>query len=442
MWNRRVAVSGLVVAAVAFVGACADVPPTEPMAQLDPAAPFSRQALGSQVRTLDAEFAGLAREIPGFGGFFLDEAGNLNVVLAEGRQPVATEQLADRLGRQLQAMGLDVAAAQRLVVHRGDYDFAQLHAWHQRLGAVFRLGGIVFTDADEVANRLRIGIKEGVSAAAVEQAVQRLGIPLEAVIIETAEPIVPESDHTLRDRIRPVAGGLQINFTRGDPPAGFLCTLGFNARVPGFRGVELFFTNSHCSDTRGEVVPTPYWQHSRFVENTFIGWEVFDPPYFTGGECPEGWQCRWSDALVAQYDPGVNVAFGRIWRTTFPGTRIGSLEVDGNRPAWRIVDEIPHAVIGTVLHKSGRTRGWTYGPVVNTCQNTGVAGEPGVLLLCQHRIQTGSAGGDSGSPYFERIGETNRVRLAGLHWGSGGGLTVMSSIQNIRMDIPGSWITH
>jgi hypothetical protein len=43
-----------------------------------------------------------------------------------------------------------------------------------------------------------------------------------------------------------------------------------------------------------------------WVENSFIGVEVYDPPFFAGGLCPDGWRCRFSDAAGALYNGGVN----------------------------------------------------------------------------------------------------------------------------------------
>jgi hypothetical protein len=61
-----------------------------------------------------------------------------------------------------------------------------------------------------------------------------LGIPEAAVVIRFAA--------TLRDQVRPIVGGLQIN------SPGFLCTLGFNA----VRAAQnTFITNSHCTNKQG-----------------------------------------------------------------------------------------------------------------------------------------------------------------------------------------------
>jgi hypothetical protein len=340
----------------------------------------------------------------------------------------------------MRAHGRDVPAAHRIVIREGERDFIQLDQWNQRLTPVLGLQGVVFTDIDERENRLRIGIEGGVSVAQVERVLQMAGVPLDAVEIEVVEPIVPESDHTLRNRQRPVAGGLQINFTRVLPDriAGFNCTLGFNIlRDKTGRSVNYFVTNSHCSDTRGEVAPTPYWQHSRLAEETFIGWEFMDPEYWTGDPCPAGRRCRYSDAAIVRYErgDGAAVMFGAIYRTK----ELGSLEIeDESRKFFTIVGEQMTPIVGQELHKVGRTSGWTKGPVTATCVRTNVASSD-ITMLCQDRVATVSAGGDSGSPYFLLNGD--EAVLTGIHWGSGGGTTVLSNMENIRLEL-GPFRTH
>jgi len=446
MWNRKAAVSGVAVAAVAFAGACSDVAPTEPMIE-NGGQEFFRTSLPTAqfTGTIDAEFVRIAHDLAGFGGLFYDEAGTLNVVMT-GAAPMRTPaQVASVLQARLAALPIDAAALQNVRIVEGQYDFIQLDAMHRSITPVLGLTGVVFTDADEAANRVRIGVENDAARAAVERALTQAGVAREAVIISDAAPVHPESNHTLRDFQRPVAGGLQIHFDRAG--STFICTLGFNVRAPNRPNVQGFVTNSHCSDTRGVMVGTPYWQHSRFVEGTFIGNEAHDVPFFTEAPCPAGRNCRFSDALGAQYASGVDNAFGRIYRTLFAGTGLnpGSLEIDPANPRWQIVDEIPFPVVGQTLHKTGRTNGMTMGPVNATCTTVNVGGAGNITLFCQDRVTTWSGGGDSGSPYYVRMGETNNVALIGIHWGSdGAGNTVMSAMNNIRYENEGpvGWITY
>jgi hypothetical protein len=442
MRNRSAVATGLTAASMLLLAACADVPPTEPGGGgPEPDALFraTAQPVNHLDGTLDATFVQIAREVPGFGGLYYDAAGELVVVMAASATTDRTA-VASALREHARQLRIEPAGISTMRVREGRYDFIQLDAMHRGVVAVLGLAGTVFTDADEVRNRVVIGVEDDAAAAAVRRHLTMLALPTDAVIVERAAPI--QAEQTLRERVRPVAGGLSINFVRGT--SGFLCTLGFNVRAPNRPGVEGFVTNSHCSDTRGEVIPTPYWQHSRAVANTFIGLEAHDAPYLSGGACPEGRRCRWSDALGVRYDEGVENALGAIYRTTMPSILPADTiwTIDPANPRWQIVDENSFPIVGQVLHKTGRRTGWTFGNVTSTCTNSNVSGVD-ITYFCQDRVATESGGGDSGSPYFERIGETNQVRLAGIHWGSGGGTTVMSAMRNIRCENEGPvpWIT-
>jgi hypothetical protein len=448
MPNRKVALSGFTLAAVALASACTDdlTPPAPPVsAELD-APLFSASSFRSGApRTLDDEFARIAEELPGFGGMYYDEAGTLNVVMAGDALRMSTAAVASALQAGATVLGVPAAELQAMSLQQGQYDFLTLRQIHSRLGSVFSISGVVYTDVDEVANRVRIGIEEGVSEAQIEQELQRLGVPREAVIISITEPI-QRMNHTLRDRVRPVAGGLQINFP-GVP--GFVCTLGFNVRAPGTT-VQGFVTNSHCTNEQGGVENTPYFQHRGDVPNTFIGTEAHDVPFFPCVDLfpgtPPDWRCRFSDAAGVRYAPGVENVHGQIYRTRFPSTSSPStLEIDHDNERFTITDERPFPLAGDVLNKVGRTSGWTMGPVIQTCINTGVAAtNPQIFILCQDLVEAFSAGGDSGSPVFERIGDSGNVRLVGILWGGGGSTFVLSAMANIRFENPGPrpWTTY
>jgi hypothetical protein len=451
----------LVMVGLAGFAACADNQPLEPRAENDAAA-FDRQNAPGQQRLagLDAEFAQVAREVPGFGGMFYDEAGNLNVFMTSGHLRAAEAQdIRGRLGRSMRARGRDVPAAHRIVMREGQHDFLQLATYNSRMAPVLTVPGVVFTDIDETENRLRIGIEAGVSAADVQHALQMLDVPLEVVSLEVAEPIVPLSGHTLRDRQEPLGGGLQLVFQRGT--GWFACTLGFNVirDAPGRgrgqgRNEPFFMTNSHCTVARGTVTPTEYWHawspplaHLGTV-GSIVGVEALDPPFFTD-PCFAGWVCRWSDAALVRYTEGTPAKLGAIYRTKSftTGNVAATLELveEGAPPFFFIQSESPSPMVGEVLDKVGRTTGWTRGPVTQTCLNTGVSGLPNTAILCQDRVRAMVAGGDSGSPVFQQTGDSKDATLYGILWGgsvqAGQQTYVFSALENIRADL-GDFRTH
>ncbi|MBA2671962.1 MAG: hypothetical protein H0U67_16460 [Gemmatimonadetes bacterium] len=469
MFIRDAAVSRLLVAAIVFAGACADIPPTEPLALDETASLFARAPddRGSFTGTLDHEFVRLAQEIPGFGGLFYDESGTLNVVLVPVVAPMASAELQGRLAARLEGMGGPVVAAQSARVREGQYDFLQLFEMRQRVDqVVWSLQGIVYTDADEAANRVAIGVEDAAAAASVERTLTMLGIPREAVILRQTAPLrfPDEADavgplsvvFSLGGFVRPVAGGLRLTSSPPFDRAIDSCSVGFNVRSPEASSVHGFVTSSFCTTYpfgSGPVGTLFFQQHPRGHDprggGTFIGREVHDAPTFTGGACPRDpdpdWVgCRWSSAAGARYDLRVENAenaFGQIYRTI--GVNTGSLTIDPANPTFEIVGELPFSLHGQVVHKVGWTTGWTQGTVDATC----ITWSPpfilddfddrfiNVTLLC---LQRATAVGDifeDGAPVFVRAGE-HQVHLLGLLTFGSPDFILFSPMRQIRLENP------
>ncbi len=404
MRQRTVPFVSLVAGTVFLASACSDTTqPTSPSDERTGADPFQQPD----------DPAALVRGIPGFGGFFFDRAGVPTVYL---RDASARGQVERALGPWLSAQGIRTASLQ---VRRADYDWASLERWQGRAtSAALAMRGAVWVDADEARNRVTIGVERGMPAAQLRSAVARLGVPAGAVIVEEVEPVTLAA--TLRDRIRPVRGAVQINFP------GFLCTLGFNATRSGQRS---FITNSHCTNVQGGTEATPYWQPSQGPVSAQVATEVADPAYTTAGACPSGRRCRRSDSSRARYASGTTSTLGAIARTNAANN--GSITITGN---FNITAE-GGASVGQTVHKVGRTTGWTRGSVTGTCINVNVSGS-NITQLCQTLVSAGVGGGDSGSPVFRRQGSTNNVTLVGILWGgSGTSLYVFSPISNIEMEL-------
>ena len=364
----------------------------------------------------------LARSVPGFGGFFVDEQGTPTIYLRDAAQRGAAERA---LTPWFSSQG---RAPATMRVRKADFDWADLDRWFTQ-ASVEALGiqGVVFADADEARNRVRIGVEHAAAAARVRGVLARLGIPASAVNVDVTQPIRQLA--TLRDAVRPVVAGVQINFP------GFLCSLGFNASRSGIRG---FVTASHCTSTQGGVEGTPYWQPLESVRPIQVATETVDPTYPTGGSCPAGRNCRRSDAAFAKYINGTQNTLGRIARTSRinPNDRtiVGS---------WTITSDASSSsfTIGLRVNKVGRTTGWSQGPVTGTCVNVNVSGT-NITQLCQTIVSATVAGGDSGSDVFTITSGTN-VRLNGVLWGgsSDGKTFVFSPLANVKGEL-GALTTH
>lgn len=413
----------LILVAVAALAACDRGP--EPMGPDGRAGGASFQLSAVSSDPTPDQMA-VAQAVPGFGGYFIDASGAPTVYLTDPAQRPAAEAA---LAGFLSSFGW---SASDLQVRLGQYEYAQLDAWHRGSWAqALAVPGAVFSDVDEGSNRLRFG---GVDAAAVSSITATLlsaGVPAAAVEVQLAAPVLPVA--SLRDKIRPPHGGLQIQFFASPAsPLVSVCTLGFNAVKDG---VQSFITNSHCTNKQGGTdLRTDYYQSTRggVVPNpdNFIGFELDDPAYPLGDgtTCPLGRACRYSDAARVQYGAGQTFTVGNVARAAKqnPGTISGDsdpsvLVIDSLSPTWSISAEQAAPVLGQGLHKTGRTTGWTNGTVTGTCVNINVSGSE-ITQLCQSLVGAFVAGGDSGSPVFGTHTDGS-IFLAGILWGSSTNLT-------------------
>ena len=435
--TRRLSVT---FAALVFsVAACADQP-TSPAGPNGPG--FDRVTAPGQQRLagLDSEYAGIAAKARGFGGMFYDENGTLNVYLTnEARQsPQARQRALDEVSASLQGRGRPAPSSSEVKVLEASRDYLELVTLRGRMGSMLNVPGVVFTDIDEAENRLHVGVLAEASVSQVQLALQDAGVPLDAVTIGVTEPVVPLA--TLRDAQNPLGGGLQIwRFT--PPSTANICTLGFNVRLLADNEQRYYFTNSHCTEVRGQVTGTIWRQGPLSLATRTVAFEVADPPFFS---CQyAGYSCRWSDAALAQYytdleRPELEVKLGFIWETLAVGTTApATLETGEDAKGFVINADREFPVVGDVVDKVGRTTGWTRGPVVRTCVDTGVAGSTPIVMLCQDFVNAAVNSGDSGSPVFQPSGDKRNATLFGILWGGSGSNYVFSALQNIREEFPG-----
>jgi hypothetical protein len=310
-----------------------------------------------------------------------------------------------------------------LKVRQAQYDYLQLDAWYRASWPqVLAVQGAVSSDLDEGRNRLRFTGVDASVLSNIATTLSGLGVPSAATVLQIRGPV--RQTLALRDKVRPPYGGYQIQFFPSPAsPLVLVCTLGFNA-IKG--GVNSFITNSHCSNVQGGItVRTDYYQATRggVLPNpdNFIGFEVEDPDYTSGGDCPLARRCRTADVSREQYGAGQSFNIGRIARTTQLNTVLASddttfFQIDPLNPSYRIVAEQPIPIQGQVLNKIGRTTGWTQGTVVATCENVDIT-DSDITQLCQGLVDAYVAGGDSGSPVFGFYTD-GTVFLGGILWGS------------------------
>lgn len=445
-----------------FAAACDDAPePTGPDVAATPNAALQQVA---QEET-PSQMA-VAQAVPGFAGYFFVDGRPTAYLTDPARRPALEEALAGWLSSR-GFTGSD------LEIRQATYDWIQLDAWHEASWpTALGVSGAVLSDIDEANNRLRFGGVDVGARLAMAAAVAGAGVPADAFVTEIVAPrraaygirygMPVQESHTLRDEVRPVPGGYQINFINAGGIVGvsLLCTVGFNAITEGpeHEPLNSFVTNAHCSTVQGGAeTPADYYQPlqdpdgDRMVNpELYIATETDDPHFSVNPDCPGivgpepgVLPCRWSDASRAAVDPEVPYELGHIARTLAVDPTLGTLEVDPKKSTFRIVGEQPHPVLGETANKVGRTTGWTQGEVIATCVNTIPLGGSGVLR-CQADVQAGVDSGDSGSPVFastNRRGSVGggRVILLGILWGSsldeGDPVFVYSPMFNIERDL-------
>jgi len=338
-----------------------------------------------EIRTQDDEHARVARaEVPGFAGFYLQEDGTPVVRLVDPSQRGAARRyLAQELVRARR--GRHANAPTEPVFLNAAYDFAQLKGWAEQVEGLLTRSDVYLVDVDEVNNRVHAA---------------RMGIPEAALFVQTQPK--PEMRATLRDRFTTIVGGTQIAF------GAYVCTLGFNAQRVS-TGANIYVTNSHCTRRQNASDGITLYQPTRVTGNE-IGVEVADRALYA---CDgSGTSCRWADAAFYSNNGARGVGQGGIARTalaTFANagiTIIGEFDIVA-----RYTGTLP---VGTVLEKTGRTSGSTYGQVTQSCVTIG-------SLRCQDVSRVWSEGGDSGSPMYVSLGGTgdaaNDVELYGVLWG-------------------------
>ncbi len=373
---------------------------------------------GDPPPTLDEEYAQLAEQIPGFGGLYLDDRGTTHVYLQDLSQ---TDDVQD-LGETVE-------------VHQGQYDFRDLFAWKAVLRSQLGRDGAVMLDIDEARNRLLFGVEiDGLVAfqADLEGVLRTAGIPAAAVLVEPTEPVVFQE--ALRDTIRPVPGGVQIQRSGH-------CTLGVNAVRFGVQG---FVTASHCTSTIGSVKGSifsqsfkPFWPpwQDPFVNR--VGVETVDPPLLSLVDCSP-FVCRRSDAAFVAYDSASLAEQGQIANPllcNFQDFLIPGLTFEVNPAVPRLqitAAPLSNVKTGTKVHKVGRTTGCTTGMIIGTCAET-VVQDTNIMFLCQNRVAANFGPGDSGSPVFVKSSE--EATLVGIMWGGTFGAYFYSPWSNVRQEL-------
>jgi hypothetical protein len=368
---------------------------------------YLANAIGENLEGLDLDeaHARVAERVPGFAGLRTSADGSVSVQFARGAGAERANRAKKAIvrgdanveeahGKMLQAAG---EKARLSVV---SFDARQLLDW-KRL-ALAASDAVMWVDVDHETNRLHVGINKDLPAdtfSAVEQLLNRAGIPFEAISSEPSEMMQPVQSFggNIRTTPPPLRGGSQISWNDVSAGGSFVCSVSAPATRNGVAG---FITASHCGNDTYRLTTTSYGSPN--ATSTNVGSESVDP---TGFSCSLGagfGQCRNSDA---SFVTSSSTTFGTMWvinSSTLQTTRVrtfnGSTDYQG---------------VGTVVNKSGRTTGTTSGTVTRDCVDVRVGGSPNYVVLCANFTNARADGGDSGGTWYAVSG-TNTATYYGV----------------------------
>jgi hypothetical protein len=422
-----------------------------------------------EIRDVDSEAisARLAQQIPGFGGWFFDRQGNLNVWVVDPQKHGARARVAVAAAAREVVPGAK-GSNFAILIRQGRYSWQELSTWWQQMDSIAgEIPGIRRSDLDELRNRVSLGVSSRAGRGVARRKAAELGIPAGAVnvMVEECDPtmvicegqedpcatnpddpsctedpctLYPDDPNcqppmeeeavtgngsiepnlsygeALTSEFSTVRGGIMIQFQKPEYIDG--CSVGLVLRTQYYGNV--FMTNSHCTTQHGGGTGTEYGQPtlSRFF---YIGREVVDPFYKKDFYC--GWrktclgQSRNSDAAIVKIDGNKPADIGVIARPALRMNRFagkGTTNINQLLPILRVQDYQP-TILGSHVDKIGMETGWTVGYVNAKCETIYQT-----FLrrhFCQDRADFVIAKGDSGGPvfyYLENSGE--KVNIVGI----------------------------
>jgi len=367
----------------------------------------------------------IAAHVPGFGGFYVDEAGKLVVWSQDTTR-----------GSEIRGwIHHFVAGADRperaLVVRRAAYDVRDLRNWRWKLENMLADGDWQAADVDEQTNRVFIGVGNAGAAERVVAELAAAGVPSGAVdvgVVTTSLTQTPDN-RFLTSGVRPVPGGVGLGdfqYGLGGCSFGFLARpdTGSNDIVTQYYGVGA----SHCTATLDANDHKAWWQYEDLLLN-----ESYEAPFtstLTYRTCPTGKTCRYADAVLYTVPSSfTNLAWGKIVSTTdstylytggAAGTTVDTTVKPYRSTSIRAETTMGSFYVGFPVNKVGIGSGHTYGPIHRTCVDVPPFNPDGTTrqnsrYVCQMWADAYVYGGDSGAPVWYSAPSGVNI-LLGIVW--------------------------
>lgn len=141
------------------------------MEVLGTAPPLNAQGTGGEYP--DDQWAAIAERVPGFAGWWRDGDTAVVMLVDTTRRADAVKAIAPELqGRHIRTIR----------VQRADFDFKELRDWKHAvpLDTVYHMAMV---DADEVRNRIVVGVTDSSYIGSARRHLLRLGIPARALVM-------------------------------------------------------------------------------------------------------------------------------------------------------------------------------------------------------------------------------------------------------------------
>lgn len=402
----------------------------------------------------DDQLADLARVYPAFAGYYINSSNEIVILIAKyNKGKLLDESERGRRVGQIRKAFLELLisdSAPKLVKDNAVIDYAKmkvktvdtknaysdLQSWRIGLRQGLIADDINGLGIDRENNKLLITISDEKKRSKVVELLSKYGVDPEAVGDIVVRPSV--SQLTVRNVVRPPAGGIQIGWKNGSNNQFFVCSLGVNVTYNGTQG---FLTASHCSTNQGVDGNTSYIQPYSSTPATqyTVGQESKDTPFSSQSFCNanedpnlQNIRCQLADVLFASYSIASNR--GRVVNTdqnastsTTYGSQTIVTDAQGNATYKDVTAVIGRISASSVISKVGGTSGFSTATVTNDNYDLDSADENGVRLVlvnAEYAQSNGSittCGGDSGAPWF--VSTASGVSLVGIHSSGGSNIT-------------------
>lgn len=310
-----------------------------------------------------------SKNLPSYGGMFINEEKGLIFVYVKDEKD--KEKIRQTLGKHRGKVNV--------VFLKGKYSFYQLVKWKKLVEKLdVKKLGVTMIDADEVHNTLTIGLAEVTpeKLKLLENELEKLGIPKEAVRVEKRKPGMPTLSPT--DEFDPLIGGIKITAPRGS------CTLGFTSKI---NGEYYFVTAAHCAGfgVTGEAIYQPwgFWRK--------VGTIVKNPPL-------SSFSSRLTDSMLVKVSGrGIDHKVYSNWNVvgtaeSYVGAYVCKMGITTYTTCGYITET--HSSIGIDRDNDGYTDYWLFDVGTTCCMD--------------------SDEGDSGAPVFYKSYYTNDISIVGI----------------------------